>query len=75
MSNACLQTSQLYSSAASLRPIHFAFGKNSMSVRSWQAIALCLFLAFGLVGCSGHYRFNDHEYRPLGEPLPANRGK
>lgn len=46
-----------------------------MSVRLRHATALCLFLALGLSGCSGHYRFNDHEYRPLGEPLAVNRGK
>nr|WP_095093017.1 type VI secretion protein [Pseudomonas sp. Irchel 3A5] len=45
-----------------------------MSVRPRHAIALCLFLALGLSGCSGHYRFSDHEYRPLGEPLAVNRG-
>ena len=46
-----------------------------MSVRPWHNIALCLFFTLGLSGCSGHYRFNDHEYRPLGETLAAEIGK
>jgi hypothetical protein len=46
-----------------------------MSARSWSAIALCLLLFSSLAGCSGHYRFSDHEYRPLGEPTVVNRGK
>lgn len=45
-----------------------------MSVQSLHIITLCLCIALGLSGCSGHYRFSDHEYRALGEPLPLNRG-
>ena len=27
-----------------------------------------------LAGCSGNYKFNDQDYRPLGEPQTLNRG-
>lgn len=30
--------------------------------------------AFALAGCSGNYKFNDADYRPLGDPQAANRG-
>lgn len=32
------------------------------------AFVLCL------AGCSGNYKFNDQDYRPLGEPQTLNRG-
>jgi len=39
------------------------------------------FFAFALIvtalvfaGCSGNYKFNDAEYRPLGDPQAVNRG-
>lgn len=32
------------------------------------ALALCL------SACSGNYKFNDDEYRPLGEPQTVKRG-
>jgi hypothetical protein len=32
------------------------------------ALALCL------TACSGNYKFNDDEYRPLGEPQAVKRG-
>ncbi|MCP8463999.1 type VI secretion protein [Pseudomonas sp. ZM23] len=35
-------------------------------------LALAALLALG--GCSGNYKFNDKEYRPLGEPQTVNRG-
>ncbi len=50
-------------------------GERSMSARAWRAVALGLLLLPGLVGCSGHYRFSDNDYRPLGEPMAVNRGK
>ena len=50
-------------------------GKRLVPARSWRAVALCLLLLPGLVGCSGHYRFSDNDYRPLGEPMAVNRGK
>lgn len=46
-----------------------------MSVPRWQTIVLYAFVIFGMAGCTGHYKFSDHEYRPLGEPLTVNRGK
>lgn len=46
-----------------------------MPARSWRAAALCLLLLPALAGCSGHYRFSDPDYRPLGEPMAVNRGK
>lgn len=37
--------------------------------------ALVLFAAsLALSGCSGNYKFNDDEYRPLGDPLAIKRG-
>lgn len=46
-----------------------------MSVRLRQAVLVSLIAAIGLSGCAGHYKFNDHEYRPLGDPQTVNRGK
>ena len=31
-------------------------------------------LALCLTACSGNYKFNDDEYRPLGEPQAVQRG-
>lgn len=41
-----------------------------MFKRYWPAVlfALCL------TGCSGNYKFNDDQYRPLGEPQAVKRG-
>nr|WP_272887407.1 type VI secretion protein [Stutzerimonas stutzeri] len=37
--------------------------------------ALVLFAAsLALAGCSGNYKFNDDEYRPLGDPQVSARG-
>ncbi len=37
--------------------------------------ALVLFAAsLALTGCSGNYKFNDDEYRPLGDPQAPARG-
>ncbi|WP_219858481.1 type VI secretion protein [Stutzerimonas azotifigens] len=30
--------------------------------------------ALVFAGCSGNYKFNDAEYRPLGDPQAVNRG-
>ncbi len=46
-----------------------------MLVPRWKTLLLFLFVIFGLSGCTGHYKFSDNEYRPLGEPLSVNRGK
>jgi hypothetical protein len=36
--------------------------------------ALVLFAAsLALAGCSGNYKFNDDEYRPLGDPQAPAR--
>ncbi len=36
--------------------------------------ALVLFIAsLALAGCSGNYKFNDDEYRPLGDPQASTR--
>ncbi|NHN77122.1 type VI secretion protein [Azotobacter chroococcum] len=34
-----------------------------------------LVLALSLVGCGGNYRFDDHQYRPLGDPQALERGQ
>jgi PBP1b-binding outer membrane lipoprotein LpoB len=34
-----------------------------------------LTLAIFLAGCSGNYKFNDDEYRPLGDPQAAKRSQ
>lgn len=46
-----------------------------MPVRPWQIAALLLALVLGLSACTGNYKFNDNEYRPLGDPQAVNRGK
>ncbi|WP_207865408.1 type VI secretion protein [Pseudomonas sp. 58(2021)] len=46
-----------------------------MSVRHWHTVLLTLVVLCGLGGCSGNYKFNDNDYRPLGDPQAANRGK
>lgn len=46
-----------------------------MSVRHLQTVLLTLAVLYGLVGCSGNYKFNDAAYRPLGDPQATNRGK
>jgi hypothetical protein len=46
-----------------------------MSVFFRQAALLMFVVLFALVGCSGNYKFNDRDYRPLGDPQAVNRGK
>lgn len=46
-----------------------------MSVRHWPAVLLALLISSALGGCSGNYKFNDNDYRPLGDPQAVNRGK
>ncbi|KAF0864225.1 type VI secretion protein [Pseudomonas sp. LD120] len=46
-----------------------------MSVRPWSLVLLLLVVLGHLSGCSGNYKFNDHSYRPLGDPQTVNRGK
>ncbi|SDN49549.1 type VI secretion protein [Pseudomonas jinjuensis] len=40
----------------------------------WRAALLALATLLVLGGCSGNYKFNDKDYRPLGEPQAINRG-
>jgi hypothetical protein len=46
-----------------------------MPVRYWQAVLLILVLLYGLAGCSGNYKYNDHTYRPMGNPPPVQHGE
>lgn len=46
-----------------------------MPVRHWQILLLSLVVLCGVSGCSGNYKFNDHTYRPLGDPQAVNRSK
>ncbi|MCJ8205746.1 type VI secretion protein [Pseudomonas sp. RGM2987] len=45
-----------------------------MPVFPWRAVLLTFVLPIALSGCSGNYKFNDSEYRPLGDPEAVNRG-
>jgi hypothetical protein len=36
--------------------------------------ALALLATLTLTGCSGNYKFNDDQYRPLGDPQAVQRG-
>lgn len=45
-----------------------------MPSRPWL-ITAGLVLLLGLAGCNGNYKFNDDQYRPLGEPHVVNRGR
>lgn len=45
-----------------------------MSTLRWRATLLALAVLSVLAGCSGNYKFNDKDYRPLGEPQTLNRG-
>lgn len=44
-----------------------------MPSRPWLIAAGLVLL--GLAGCNGNYKFNDDQYRPLGEPQVVNRGR
>ncbi|WP_447592153.1 type VI secretion protein [Aquipseudomonas campi] len=39
----------------------------------YSAIALLTAL-IALAGCTGNYKFNDDQYRPLGDPHAVKRG-
>lgn len=58
--------------SAASAPFH---GDSLMPVRHWPAVLLALAVLCGLAGCSGNYKFNDGDYRPLGDPQAVNRGK
>jgi hypothetical protein len=51
----------------------FTFGETSMKTLCGPAVLLVL--ALSLVGCGGNYRFDDHQYRPLGDPQALERGQ
>lgn len=44
-----------------------------MPVFHWQTVLLSFAMSIALGGCNGNYTFNDHEYRPLGDPEAINR--
>ncbi len=45
-----------------------------MNTRRYWSVALLL-LAVSLSACSGNHKFNDDDYRPLGDPQSVNRGE
>ncbi|GEM_PF-184946 len=49
--------------------------KTETFVKTIYGSTALLVLALALAGCSGNYRFNDDQYRPLGDPQALNRGK
>ena len=44
-----------------------------MPVRYYALVSL--FAAALLTGCTGNYKFNDDQYRPLGDTQALNRGQ
>jgi hypothetical protein len=40
-----------------------------------RLVAVLLGALLCLGGCTGHYTFDDDEYRPLGDPTSIHRGK
>ncbi|MDF5809020.1 type VI secretion protein [Pseudomonas aeruginosa] len=46
-----------------------------MPVRHWPAVLRPWPSSAASAGCSGNYKFNDGDYRPLGDPQAVNRGK
>lgn len=56
-------------------PRPFNSGVLPMPDFSWQAVLLAIVVSFGLGGCNSNYKFNDSDYRPLGDPQAVNRGK
>ena len=45
-----------------------------MPLLRWSAALLALATLLALGGCSGNYKFDNKDYRPLGEPQTVNRG-
>ncbi|MAB99122.1 MULTISPECIES: type VI secretion protein [Pseudomonas] len=41
--------------------------------RNWLIAAFLLSALLTVGGCSGNFKYNDDEYRPLGEPATLNR--
>jgi hypothetical protein len=58
--------------ARSLHKNNPTFMRQRMHTRYLPAL---LALALALSGCSGNYTWSDDQYRPLGEPQAAQRGK
>ena len=50
-------------------------GEISMPVFAWRVVLLTFLVSLALGGCSGNYKFNDSDYRPLGDPQAVYRGK
>lgn len=46
-----------------------------MTRMQWPFFAVLLAAVLSLCGCSGHYRFSDDQYRPLGEPTSTQRSE
>ncbi len=46
-----------------------------MPSHPWCSAAWLFALLLGLTACTGNYKFNDDQYRPLGEPQAINRGR
>jgi len=46
-----------------------------MPVRACQTVLLVFIVLFGLGACSGSYKFDDKDYRPLGDPQAVSRGQ
>lgn len=46
-----------------------------MAIRRWHLLVLITAVLTSLAGCRGNYKFNDGEYRPLGDPEAINRTK
>ncbi|WP_122317221.1 type VI secretion protein [Pseudomonas cichorii] len=46
-----------------------------MSIRCWLSVIFILAVIAVLPGCSGSFKFDDDDYRSLGDPGAINRGK
>jgi len=53
----------------------FPHGEFLMPSHPWCSAAWLFALLLGLTACTGNYKFNDDQYRPLGEPQAINRGR
>jgi hypothetical protein len=49
------------------------FGREQMLDRNWLIAAFLISALLTVGGCSGNFKYNDDEYRPLGEPATLNR--
>ncbi|KPW17572.1 hypothetical protein ALO83_104002 [Pseudomonas cannabina pv. alisalensis] len=46
-----------------------------MNVHGWRILFSVLAMLVCLVGCSGHFKFSDDQYRALGNPEPVSRNR